>query len=176
LLTFAPLLFVVLLFPDGRLPSRRWRPVLWLLTGTVLAGAAQLLQAGTNIAGGMTNALSDAGVAYPNPFGVLPRHGWFSGLLGVAFALAVVMLVLVVVSVFVRRRGANAELRQQLAWLGYVGVLTIVVPGALNVSDGQLGRAEQRTTCQSALGAPGTDPVCGRSAGLCGGGAEVPAV
>jgi signal transduction histidine kinase len=133
LLTFAPLLFVVLLFPDGRLPSRRWRPVLWLLTGTVLAGAAQLLQAGTNIAGGMSNALSDAGVAYPNPFGVLPRHGWFSGLLGVAFALAVVMLVLVVVSVFVRRRGANAELRQQLAWLGYVGVLTVVVPGALNV-------------------------------------------
>jgi signal transduction histidine kinase len=110
--------------------------VLWLLTGTVLAGAAQLLQAGTNIAGGMTNALSDAGVAYPNPFGVLPRHGWFSGLLGVAFALAVVTVVLVVVSVFVRRRGANAELRQQLAWLGYVGVLSIVVPGALNVSDG----------------------------------------
>jgi signal transduction histidine kinase len=133
LLTFAPLLFVVLLFPDGRLPSRRWRPVLWLLTGTVLAGAAQLLQAGTNIAGGMSNALSDAGVAYPNPFGVLPRHGWFSGLLGVAFALAVVTVVLVVVSVFVRRRGANAELRQQLAWLGYVGVLTVVVPGALNV-------------------------------------------
>jgi len=136
LLTFAPLLFVVLLFPDGRLPSRRWRPVLWLLTGTVLAGAAQLLQAGTNIAGGMSNALSDAGVAYPNPFGVLPRHGWFSGLLGVVFGLAVVTVVLVVVSVFVRRRGANAELRQQLAWLGYVGVLTVVVPGALNVSDG----------------------------------------
>ena len=136
LLTFAPLLFVVLLFPDGRLPSRPWRPVLWLLTGTVLAGAAQLLQAGTNIAGGMSNALSDAGVAYPNPFGVLPRHGWFSGLLGVVFALAVVTVVLVVVSVFVRRRGANAELRQQLAWLGYVGVLSIVVPGALNVSDG----------------------------------------
>jgi len=136
LLTFAPLLFVVLLFPDGRLPSRRWRPVLWLLTAVVLAWAAQLLQAGTNIAGGMTNALSDAGVAYPNPFGVLPRHGWFSGLLGVVFGLAVVTVVLVVVSVFVRRRGANAELRQQLAWLGYVGVLTIVVPGALNVSDG----------------------------------------
>jgi signal transduction histidine kinase len=133
LLTFAPLLFAVLLFPDGRLPSRRWRPVLWLLTGTVLAWAAQLLQAGTTIVGGMSNALSDAGVAYPNPFGVLPRHGWFSGFLQVVFALAVVTTVLVVVSVFVRRRGANAELRQQLAWLGYVGVLTVVVPGALIV-------------------------------------------
>ena len=62
-LTFAPLLFVVLLFPDGRLPSRRWRPVLWVLIGVVLSWVVQLLQAGTNIVGGMSNALSDAGVA-----------------------------------------------------------------------------------------------------------------
>ena len=130
-LTFAPLLFVVLLFPDGRLPSRRWRPVLWVLIGVVLSWAAQLLQAGTNIVGGMSNALSDAGVAYPNPFGVLPRHGWFSGYLQVVIILALVTTVVVVISVFVRRRGAGAELRQQLAWLGYVGVLTVVVPGAL---------------------------------------------
>ena len=130
-LTFAPLLFVVLLFPDGRLPSRRWRPVLWVLIVVVLSWAAQLLQAGTNIVGGMSNALSDAGVAYPNPFGVLPRHGWFSGYLQVVIILALVTTVVVVISVFVRRRGAGAELRQQLAWLGYVGVLTVVVPGAL---------------------------------------------
>jgi len=32
--------------------------------------------------------------------------------------------VLVVASVFVRRRGATAERRKQLAWLGYVGLLT----------------------------------------------------
>jgi hypothetical protein len=135
LLTFAPLVFVVLLFPDGRLPSRRWRPVLWALAGVVLGWAAQLLQAGTTVVGGMSNALSAARVAHPNPFGVLPRHGWFSGFLQVVFVLAVVTLVLVVVSVFVRRSGAGTELRQQLAWLGYVGVLTLVVPGALIVGD-----------------------------------------
>jgi uncharacterized membrane protein YdcZ (DUF606 family) len=33
--------------------------------------------------------------------------------------------VLAVVSVFVRRRGASAELRQRLAWLAYVGGLTV---------------------------------------------------
>ena len=32
--------------------------------------------------------------------------------------------VLALASVFVRRRGASAELRQQLAWLAYVGALT----------------------------------------------------
>ena len=134
-LTFAQLLFVVLLFPDGRLPSRRWRPVLWALIVVVLSWAAQLLQTGTTINGGMSSALSATGVAYPNPFGVLPRHGWFSGFLQVVFFLALVAVVLVVVSVFVRRRGAGTELRQQLAWLGYVGVLTVVVPAALVVAD-----------------------------------------
>jgi len=115
---------LVLLFPDGRLPSRRWRPVLWG-TYVIFAGAAaQLLHDGTAIGGGMTNALEDAGVSYPNPLGVLPRHGWFGGFLAAIFALAVVTAVLAVASVFVRRHGASAERRQQLAWLGYVGVLT----------------------------------------------------
>jgi hypothetical protein len=95
---------LVLLFPDGRLPSRRWRPVLWG-TYVIFAGAvAQLLQDGTTISGGMTNALEVAGVSYPNPLGVFPRHGWFSGLLTVLVALAVVTAVLAVASVFVRRR------------------------------------------------------------------------
>jgi hypothetical protein len=31
LLTVELLFFLVLLFPDGRLPSRRWRPVLWAM-------------------------------------------------------------------------------------------------------------------------------------------------
>ena len=124
--TFALLFFLVLLFPDGRLPSRRWRPVLWAMFVVLAGWAAQLLQAGTTITGGMSNALVAAGVSYPNPLGVFPRHGWFSDALGAIFALGVVTAVLVVASVFARRRGASAELRQQLAWLGYVGLLTAV--------------------------------------------------
>ena len=119
------LLFVlVLLFPDGRLPSPRWRPVLWALVVVVAGVVAQSFQAGTRVTGGITNALDAAGVAYPNPLGVLPQHGWFSGLLEGIFILAVVTGLLAVSSVFVRRRGASPERRQQLAWLGCVGVLT----------------------------------------------------
>jgi hypothetical protein len=119
------LLFVlVLLFPDGRLPSPRWRPVLWALVVVVAGVVAQSFQAGTRVTGGITNALDAAGVSYPNPLGVLPQHGWFSGLLEGIFILAVVTGLLAVSSVFVRRRGASPERRQQLAWLGYVGVLT----------------------------------------------------
>jgi hypothetical protein len=44
-------------------------------------------------------------------------------------AVAGITAVLALVSVFVRRRGASAELRQQLAWLAYVGALTAVLRG-----------------------------------------------
>jgi hypothetical protein len=46
--------------------------------------------------------------------------------LSVIFGLAVITVALVVASVFARRHGANAELRRQLAWLDYVGVLTVL--------------------------------------------------
>jgi hypothetical protein len=123
-LTVALLFFLILLFPDGRLPSRRWRPVLWAMFVVVAGLTAANLQAGTTITGGLTNALQAAKVTYPNPLGIFPRHGWFSGLLMVIFVLALVTGVLVVASVFVRRRGASAERRKQLAWLGYVGMMT----------------------------------------------------
>ena len=117
---------VVVLFPDGRLPSRRWRPVLWAVIVVAAGWAAQQLQAGTSISGGITNALDTAGASYPNPLGVFPRHGWFGGLIAATYALGVVTGILVVASVFVRRHSASAEQRKQLAWLGYVGVMTAV--------------------------------------------------
>jgi signal transduction histidine kinase len=129
-----PLLFLVLLFPDGRLPSRRWRPVLWAMCVVVVGWSAHTLQAGTTVTGGITNALAAAGVTYPAPRGMFPRHGWFSGFLLAIFVLAVITGVLVVASVFVRRRGASAELRQQLAWLGYVGALTALWAAVLVAS------------------------------------------
>jgi signal transduction histidine kinase len=119
------LVILVLLFPDGRLPSRRWRPVLWGTFVAIAGATAQQLQGATTIDGGLTNALLAAGVSYRSPGGVFPRHGWFGGLLAVIAVIALVTAVLTVVSVFVRRRGANPELRQQLAWLGYVGVLAL---------------------------------------------------
>jgi hypothetical protein len=126
LLTVFLLVFLVMLFPDGRLPSRRWRPLLWVMLLIVVGGVAAQLQHGETIDGGFTNVLSAAGVSYPNPVGIFPRHGWFSVLITVILVLAVAVLVLTVASVFARRSGASPERRKQLAWLGYVGLMTAV--------------------------------------------------
>jgi hypothetical protein len=137
--TFGPMVLLVLVFPDGRLPSRRWRPLLWALLAVLAGWIAQQFQAGTTITGGITNALEAAGVSYPNPLGHLPRHGWFSGLLAGLAVLGLAGAAMVVASVFARRRGASTELRKQLAWLGYVG-LFIAVPVAVFIAYGLLTR------------------------------------
>ena len=118
------LFFLMLLFPDGRLPSRRWRPVRWAIFVILAGSVAAQLQVGATVTGGFTNSFDAAGVSFPNPLGIFPRHGWFSGLVAVIVGLAVISGVLSVASVFARRRGAGAELRRQLAWLGYVGLMT----------------------------------------------------
>ena len=47
-LAVASLIVLVLLFPDGRLPSRRWRPVLWIaIAAVIVSGLGQFLQRGT---------------------------------------------------------------------------------------------------------------------------------
>jgi hypothetical protein len=142
------LAFLILLFPDGRLPSRRWRPVLWALVVVSLGWVAGQFQAGTDVTGGITDALSAAGITYRFNW-VFPHQGWLSGTGRVGFVLGVAAGVLVVASVFVRRRGASAERRKQLAWLGYVGLMTVMwaavlvvaivaAPGAFNGSLGTL--------------------------------------
>src|SRR5439155_21439212 len=128
----APLILLLLLFPDGRLPSRRWRPVLWAgIWVVIVAGFGLVLQRGIAISGGFTNALADAHLQFENPLGVFPRTGWYSDVLGVTGALAVVSAALAVVSVFVRRRRASPERRQQLAWLGYVGAAFFVMAAVM---------------------------------------------
>jgi hypothetical protein len=127
------LAFLILLFPDGRLPSRRWRPVLWALVVVMLGWVAGQFQAGTTVTGGITDALSAARITY-RFHGLFPHQGWLDGTGRAGFVLGVAAGVLVVVSVFVRRRGASAERRKQLAWLGYVGLMTVIWAAALVVA------------------------------------------
>ena len=121
------LVYLPLLFPDGRLPSRRWRPVA-VLPGAALAVAAVL--------GMLTDTLSGQEVGYriDNPIGVdglapVERLPVF-GAIGVAVGLGVVAAVAAVVVRFRRSRGAE---RQQMKWF-----LFAVAPAVLAPLDGVL--------------------------------------
>ena len=58
------LLFLVLLFPDGRLPSRRWRPVGAGILAAMAASVLSQMQSGQYVSGGLTDILDDSKASY----------------------------------------------------------------------------------------------------------------
>ncbi len=126
--------YLILLFPDGRLPSRRWRPVAWL-SGAVIV-------------------LASAGVAlFPEP---LPQLGGIQnpfGLYGypeVAYAMFNVLLLLPLcilasaASLIVRFRRSGSEVREQIKWIAFAAsllglVLLVEVVSALIVAPDNFG-------------------------------------
>src|SRR5919107_1062563 len=115
LLLYVPTSSVLLLFPDGRLPSPRWRPVAWGVALGAAGGVAGLaLKAGP---------LTD----FPqisNPYGVA---GPVVGVVGTIVAAG--SMVASAVSLIVRLRRTRGEQRQQLKWLAYWGVVAVAALG-----------------------------------------------
>lgn len=110
--TFAQLPLVLLLFPDGKLPSRRWRPVAWVcaLNGILLVG-------GTAI-----SPYSYEGHPFTNPVGIEGLPGLIEG-----GALAWTLLPLVMLAgaagFVIRFRRSAGERRQQLKWFALAAAI-----------------------------------------------------
>ena len=117
------LLAVMLLFPTGRLPSRRWWPVAWL----GLAGVAGYL-ARTGLEPGHGEAL----LGYENPFGVTGAP-WLHTLLRGVEQLFYVAELAVIGSLVVRLWRARGVERQQLKWFVYAAVVALVVLVLANI-------------------------------------------
>ena len=101
------IVFLLLLFPTGRLPSGRWQPFAWgsvvvILVAVILTASTPLPSSGSEIRGSLEEPPS------PIQFSVL--------LLGLVAA----------VSVVVGRRNARGVERQQIKWLLYAGAIFFV--------------------------------------------------
>lgn len=102
--------FLVLLFPDGRLPSPRWRPVAWLCATTIVALPAIMLVTPGPVGAGPVPALR-------NPLGVAAARPVLEPLLGTLVALFPLCILLCAVAGVVRFRRSRGTERLQLKWL-----------------------------------------------------------
>ena len=111
-LTLAPILFLVLLFPNGRLPSPRWRVVAAL----VLIGSALVA-----LGNALTPGFSD--YRHPNPIGIA---GFEEGPLaqgGVGWLLVIAGAIVTTGGLVPRLLRARDVERQQLKWITFAAAI-----------------------------------------------------
>jgi hypothetical protein len=140
--------YLVLLFPDGRVSSPRWRPVSWLAGGCAVIAAAGLAfspgSEGPNLPG------------LSNPFGVAPAEAPFDAAVA-GLAGLVCCVVLAVWSLVARGRRGTATERQQIKWLAWSGCLVAValVPAvALSLTPGTAARVASGALFAAVLAMP----------------------
>jgi hypothetical protein len=118
LLSFGPCVFVVLLFPTGHLPSRRWRPVAWA-AGAGLAGWA--------LGCAFASTIFTVSPTMRNPVGVTgPTGDAFKLMALVGAGLIAVTGLAAVASLAFRYRRAGTTERAQLKWLIYAVAVIVV--------------------------------------------------
>jgi hypothetical protein len=117
------LLFVViLLFPDGRLPSRFWRWTLW-----VFCVVYALLQVATAVATAGALAAHPVRVDANGGLSALDTpSGWYNLVQGIATTVLIVLTLCFVGRQVLSWRRASSERRQQLKWLASGAAVTLV--------------------------------------------------
>jgi hypothetical protein len=123
ILIFGLIVFLLLLFPNGRLPSNRWRPFAWLSAAVTLMGATLAAispDVGLDVLGSSDNR--HIYISLPNPLGIEGLPNLFRPVQTLVLALGPVAAA----SVVVGRRKARGVERQQIKWLLYAGAIFFV--------------------------------------------------
>ena len=135
--------YVVLLFPTGTLPSRRWRPVAW---------TAGLALAAWILGNAFAPAIFTDSPTARNPIGVTgPAGHIFTILAGTGGALIAASGGAAIVSVVVRYRRAGTIERAQLKWLVYAGGLIVLALASEVVAERIMGPGNATNNLQNAV-------------------------
>ena len=120
---FLMLTFLLLLFPNGHLPSSRWRPLARLIVGLLAAFTITSLRAPYS---------SDTRLAtVHNPIGIPGASDLFD-LLTTLISLGLLATIIpCIVAVVLRFRRARGDERQQLKWFAYGTTLSILMLSAI---------------------------------------------
>ena len=113
LVAFVALVLVLLLFPDCRPPSPRWRPALWMAIGGEVATYLLTLIK-------VAPVEPVVGTTFPNPFAVESLSGFVGPALVVVAWVTVIGVVGCFAGLIQRFRHGDRDLRQQIKWLGLV--------------------------------------------------------
>ena len=109
--------FLLLLFPDGRLPSGRWRSLAWL-SGAVIV----VLSVGVMLVPGPLDTLE--GVR--NPFG-LEGLRWVATAAYAVLPLLPLCMLASGLSLVLRFRRSRGEERQQIKWIAFAASVVVIV-------------------------------------------------
>jgi hypothetical protein len=101
-------IYLILLFPDGKLPSRRWRPLAWL-SGVVMV----LASLGITFAPGPLEG--HPGVR--NPFGLEGIPPWVGTAVFLVLLLLPLCMLASALSLVLRYRRSGGEEREQIKWI-----------------------------------------------------------
>ncbi|MBI4259893.1 MAG: ATP-binding protein, partial [Actinobacteria bacterium] len=111
--------FLLLVFPNGRLPSRRWRPVAWAAGVTMV-----VVELAIALAPGPMDIETRTPAA--NPFGIEALEPATSALSTVGFPALSLLAILSAASLIVRYRRAGSDERHQIRWFLLAGALLAV--------------------------------------------------
>jgi cytochrome bd-type quinol oxidase subunit 2 len=101
--------YLILLFPDGKLPSKRWRPLAWL-SGAVIV----LLSITGFLAPGPLQNIEEV----HNPFG-LEALPWLQDAVYLILPLLPLCMLASAASLVTRYRRSRGEVRQQIKWIAF---------------------------------------------------------
>jgi signal transduction histidine kinase len=111
--------FPFLLFPDGHLPSPRWRPFARATVVLAVLWSISFAMEGHDY----TDALNRPS---PNPYAIRGLVPFFDGARLVLGLLFIVVMGVAVASLVLRFRRGNGEEREQIKWLMFAGAATVI--------------------------------------------------